>query len=328
MIQVALFGAGRIGRLHGANVAAHRGANLRYVIDQNPEAAQSLADELGAEAVTQEQALLDPEVDAVLIASPTDTHAALICAAAEVKKAIFCEKPVDLSLAEVDRCLALVEQMNVPLALGFNRRFDASFRRVHQGIQAGDVGQVEVVSITSRDPFPPPPSYVAQSGGLFVDMMIHDFDMARWLLGEEPVRVQSTGSCLIDPGIGEAGDIDTAAVILTTASGKICQITNSRRSAYGYDQRIEVFGEKGCLRAENQFATTVTHLGAEGVGQDKPLEFFIDRYREAYKTELHEFIEGLLAGAAPSVTGHDGRQALVLALAALESYKSGQAVTL
>ncbi|MBE9553028.1 MAG: Gfo/Idh/MocA family oxidoreductase, partial [Proteobacteria bacterium] len=245
MIDVCQFGAGRIGKIHAASIAAHPGARLRYVVDVDRQAAAELAEAYGADVVEAAAALADASVGAVVVASSTDTHADVAEAAARAGKAIFCEKPIDLDIGRVDACLSALKQNGASMFVGFNRRFDPSFAALHGAIRDGRVGKVEMVSITSRDPAPPPLDYIKVSGGLFRDMTIHDFDMARWLLGEEPVEVFATGSCLIDLGIGQAGDIDTALVTLKTGSGALCQISNSRRAVYGYDQRIEVLGEKG-----------------------------------------------------------------------------------
>jgi myo-inositol 2-dehydrogenase/D-chiro-inositol 1-dehydrogenase len=323
MVQICQFGAGRIGHIHAANVAAHPTAELRYVVDINNDAAASLAAEHGAAVADAEQALADAAIDAVIIASSTDTHADLIEASARAGKAIFCEKPVDLSLERVDRCLAEADRRGVPLMMGFNRRFDPSFAALHQALREGRIGRVELVQITSRDPAPPPIEYVKVSGGLFRDMMIHDFDMARWLLGEEPVEVFAGASCLVDPEIGAAGDVDTAAVTLKTAGGALAVITNSRRAVYGYDQRIEVLGSEGMLRAGNRRPTTLEISTTEAVSRDTPLYFFLERYAEAYRAELDHFIECLAQGRTPAVGAGDGRMALVLAEAAVESWQSG-----
>lgn len=328
MISIALFGAGRIGSLHGANVARRDDVELRYVADVFPEAAQKLADKFGAKVVSVAEALADSSLDAVIIASSTDTHANLIEDSARAGKAIFCEKPIDLDIEQVEACLAVVAETGVPLSLGFNRRFDINFRALHQAVTEEKIGKLEMVSITSRDPSPPPVEYIKVSGGLFRDMMIHDLDMARWLLGEEPVEVYATASCLVDPAIAEAGDVDTAMVILKTASGRMCQISNSRRAAYGYDQRIEVFGSEGMMRAENAASNTVELFTEAGVRKDNPPHFFLERYMDAYQRELDEFVDAIVAGVTPSVGGNDGRMALVLADAALKSCQTGVPVKL
>jgi len=324
----ALIGAGRIGQIHARNLVAHPDAQLRHVVDVDAAAAGRLAASVGATVSTAAAAIADPAVDALLIASSTDTHAELIQAGARAGKAVFCEKPLDLDLQRADASLAVVAECGTLLALGFNRRYDPAFHRLKQEIAAGRVGRVEVVSITSRDPAPPPPEYVARSGGLFRDMMIHDLDMARWLLGEEPVSVFARGSALVDARIGAAGDIDTAVVVLETASGKLCQITNSRRCAYGYDQRIEVFGSAGLVRADNVTATTVETAGASGFTREPALPFFLERYGAAYRAELEQFLNALRGTAAELATGRDGRQALVLANAAQRSLESRAPVQL
>ena len=328
MLSVALFGAGRIGQIHARNIAERPDVKLSYVVDVNQQAAQAFADELGATAGDVDQALQDESVDAVVIGSPTDTHADLIMRSAIAGKAIFCEKPIDLDIQRVGDCLAVVEEYGVPLALGFNRRFDQNFASLKSRLDGGDIGAVEMVVISSRDPEPPPAHYIPHSGGLFRDMMIHDLDMARWLLGEEPVEVYASASCLVDPAIGAEGDVDTAMVILRTASGKLCHINNSRRAVYGYDQRIEVFGADGMLRAENECISTVQQFGPNGMSVDRMPDFFIDRYAQAYKRELNEFVDALTQGQKPSVGGEDGRLALVLADAAAESVRTGAPVSL
>src|SRR5687767_11568247 len=326
MLEIAQFGAGRIGQIHASNIAASKNARLRYVIDVNADAAKKLAARYGAKVATEAEAFADREVGAVLIASSTDTHARLAIAAARAGKAIFCEKPIDLSLAKVDSCIKEVEKAGVPMFVGFNRRFDPSFSALKRRLDAGEVGAVEQVVISSRDPNPPPPAYVKVSGGMFRDMTIHDFDMARWLLGEEPVEVFAMGECLVDKKIGAAGDIDSAMVLLRTASDRMCHINNSRRAAYGYDQRIEVAGAKGMLRAQNLGATTVEHFGAKGTVSDRPLDFFLERYADAYRAEMNAFVRSLKDGTPMPVGARDGRQALVLAEAALKSHKTGQPV--
>jgi myo-inositol 2-dehydrogenase/D-chiro-inositol 1-dehydrogenase len=265
-------------------------------------------------------------VNAVVIASSTDTHADLVEAAARAGKAVFCEKPLDLDRSRAEACVAVAEECGVPLMVGFNRRFDPNFALLERQIRDGRIGRLELLTITSRDPVPPPIEYVRRSGGLFRDMMIHDFDMARWLLDEEPVEVFAAASVLIDPAIGEAGDVDTAVVTLRTPSGALCQISNSRRAIYGYDQRIEALGSKGALRAENVIESTVSFAGEDGIISDKPLHFFLERYAEAYRRELDHFIGAIASGAAPLVGGSDGVEALALADAGLESFRTGRAV--
>jgi myo-inositol 2-dehydrogenase/D-chiro-inositol 1-dehydrogenase len=325
-LHIAQFGAGRIGQIHAASIAAMKDVRLRYIVDVNTEAAQKLAARHGAKVVSEREAFADREVGAVLIASSTDTHARLAIAAARAGKAIFCEKPIDLSLKKVDDCLAQVEKAGVPMFVGFNRRFDPSFAALKRRLDAGEIGAVEQVVISSRDPGPPPLAYVKVSGGMFRDMTIHDFDMARWLLGEEPVEVFAMGECLVDRKIGAAGDIDSAMVLLRTASDKMCHINNSRRAAYGYDQRIEVAGANGMLRAENIGETTVEHFGPKGTVSDRPLDFFLERYAAAYRAEMSSFVQALRNKSAMPVGARDGRQALVLAEAALESHRKKKPV--
>lgn len=328
MIDFAVFGAGRIGRIHTRNLLENGGTRVKYVVDVNRQAAAQLAATCAAQVVEPAQALQDPDVRAVVICSSTDTHAELIERGARAGKAIFCEKPIDLDVRRAQQSLAVVADAGVPLLVGFNRRYDPAFSRLKREIVAGSVGTVEVVSITSRDPSPPPPEYVARSGGLFRDMMIHDLDMARWLLGEEPVRLYARGSALVDARIGAAGDVDTAVVVLESAGGRLCQITNSRRCTYGYDQRIEVFGSAGMVRADNVSSTSVEKAGAAGFLREPALPFFLERYAAAYRSELQEFIKALRGEPAELASGEDGVRALQLADAAQRSLESNAPVEL
>jgi myo-inositol 2-dehydrogenase/D-chiro-inositol 1-dehydrogenase len=329
MLKFALFGAGRIGRMHAENLAQRTDAKLLYVVDTKPEAARALAEPLGARQADAEQAFADPDVDAVLIASSTGSHADLSIAAARAGKAIFCEKPVDLTLPKVDACIREIKKAKVPMFVGFNRRFDPSFRALKERLDGGAIGKLEQVIITNRDPGLPELRFLATSGGLFLDFTIHDFDMARWLLGEEPVEVFAWGAVLVDPRVkSEAGDIDTAMVLLRTATGRMCQIANSRRAVYGYDQRIEVLGAKGMLRAENLAPTTVQRFGAEATLADNPWPNFQTRYAAAYAAELSSFIRSVERGERPEVGPQDSRQVLLLAEAALKSSRSGKPVRL
>jgi myo-inositol 2-dehydrogenase / D-chiro-inositol 1-dehydrogenase len=332
MLQFCLIGAGRIGAIHARNITLHGGARVKYVVDVDADAARRLATACGAEVSSVAAALADPHVNAVLIASSTDTHAELIQACARAGKAVFCEKPLDLDITRARASAAAAKQAGVHLAVGFNRRCDPAFSRLKREILSGAVGQVEVVTIISRDPSAPPASYVARSGGLFRDMMIHDLDMARWLLAEEPVTVFARGSALADENIGAAGDIDTAVVVLETSSGKLCHITDSRRCVYGYDQRIEVFGSQGLVRADNVTATSVAKAGATGFTTEPALPFFLERYASAYRIELEAFVTLLRhepvaeATCASLATADDGLRALVLADAAQKSLETGQPV--
>lgn len=326
MLRFTQFGAGRIGAIHAANLAATRGTQLLHVVDVNADAARTLAERHGAKVSTVAAALADPAVDAVIIASSTDTHADLAIASARAGKAIFCEKPIDLSLKRVDACLAAVKKAGVPMFVGFNRRFDPSFAALRARIAAGDIGAVEQVIISSRDPGLPPIAYLKVSGGQFRDMTIHDFDMARWLLGEEPVELFAYGSVLVDPAVAKVGDTDSAMIVMKTASGRLCHINNSRRAAYGYDQRIEVHGAKGRLLAGNRTPTTVELADGQAVSSDKPLFFFLERYADAYRAELAAFVAAVEAKSPLPVTGEDGRRAIVLAEAAVKSLKTGRPV--
>jgi myo-inositol 2-dehydrogenase / D-chiro-inositol 1-dehydrogenase len=329
-LTFCVFGAGRIGKLHARIVAAHPQARVKYIVDPVAKAASELAQKIGARtAPDPATALADPEIDAVVVASSTNTHVDLITASARMGKAVLCEKPIDLDIKRVDRCLADLKKHRVPVAIGFNRRFDPTNRAIQAAIRKGEVGDVELVVITSRDPGPPPLEYIKVSGGLFRDMMIHDFDLARWLLGEEPVEVVAKASCRVDPKIGKAGDIDTAMVILKTKSGSLCHINNSRRATYGYDQRVEVFGSKGMVRSDNLRPTAILRSNDSTTeAQDVLLHFFIERYQQSYLNELNDFIDAILAKRKPSVGAEDGRRALVLANAAVESHRTGKTVTI
>lgn len=324
MLNVGLLGAGRIGQVHGATLRGMTTARAAAVSDFLPEAAQALAGQLGAEVMTSEEIIASDKIDAVVIGTPTTTHYDLIHAAAAAGKAIFCEKPVDLSVDRIRQCLAAVDKAGVPFMTAFNRRFDPGFARLQQQIADQVVGNVEIVTILSRDPAPPPIGYIKQSGGIFRDMMIHDLDMARFLLGEDPVELTAVGSCLVDPAIGEAGDFDTAAVTLKTASGKICQISNSRRATYGYDQRVEVHGEKGMLRALNVPEHNVELSTGAGFTRAPTLPFFLERYAAAYRAEMAHFVASVVDGIAMTPTGIDGLKAQMLADAADASARDGQ----
>ena len=328
MLTFAQFGAGRIGAVHASNLAASSATQLRYIIDVNPAAAAALAEKYGAQVTDGTTALADPSVDAVIIASSTDTHAELVIAAAKAGKAIFCEKPIDLSLKRVDACLAAVRKAGVPMLVGFNRRFDPNFSALRERINQGAIGAVEQVIISSRDPGLPPLAYLKVSGGQFRDMTIHDFDMARWLLGEEPVEVFAYGSCLVDPAVAKVGDTDSVMVLMKTASGKLCHINNSRRATYGYDQRIEVHGAKGRLMAGNRVVSTVELADSTAVSTEKPVYFFLERYADAYKAELAAFVEAVTKKKPMPVGAEDGRQAIVLAEAAHKSLQTGRPVKL
>lgn len=326
MVRFGLLGAGRIGKLHGGNIAASPSAELVAVADVVADAAVDLAAKTGAEARGADEIVNGTDIDAILIGTSTDTHADFIEQAVRAGKAVLCEKPVDLDARRIEACLKVVEESGRPLMVGFNRRFDPNFSSLKQRLDAGAVGNVEMVTIISRDPGPPPISYIERSGGLYRDMMIHDFDLARFLLGEEPVEVHAVGSVMVDPAIGEAGDVDTAMVMLRTDSGKLCQISCSRRATYGYDQRIEVHGSGGMIRAGNLHETTVEVANGDGFTYDPALNFFLERYTPAYQLELAAFIEAVESGGAVSPSGYDGLMAQRLADAATLARETGRPV--
>jgi myo-inositol 2-dehydrogenase / D-chiro-inositol 1-dehydrogenase len=326
MINFALFGVGRIGTLHAANIAAtHPRARLAYVYDLNATAAATIASQYGAEVAPSVDAVLgDREVDAVLIASPTNTHVGLISASARAGKAILCEKPIDLNIELVERCKKQISGSGVPIQIGFNRRYDRS----HRAVRESNIGKLELLVITSRDPGLPPLSYVKGSGGMFRDMTIHDFDLARFILRDDTIEeVFATGSILVDPALRELGDVDTGMVVMKAASGALVHINNSRRAVYGYDQRVEAFGSKGMVQSQNLRASTLTRSDEKRTDAKEPLlHFFIERYQQSYVDELNEFIEIVVNQGQPSVGFEDGRCALLLANAALESMQSGKSV--
>jgi myo-inositol 2-dehydrogenase/D-chiro-inositol 1-dehydrogenase len=328
MKRIAVLGAGRIGKIHAANVAASRRARLVAVADPFGSAADDLAGELSCEPSLDPLALIErDDVDAVVIGTPTDTHIDLMLRAVRARKAVLCEKPIDLDIARVDEALAEIERLGGRVMVAFNRRFDPSAQRLRRSIDEGEIGEVRQVIITSRDPGLPPRDYLRHSGGIFRDMVIHDFDMARWLLGEEPVEVMATASRLIDPGLTEVDDFDTVMVQMRTASGRQAHINTCREAVYGYDQRFEIFGSSGMLLNENLRPTTVRRWGKTATDAREPLlNFFLERYAEAYRIELDLFLRALEADGPMPVTPHDGRQALRLADCALESALTGRAV--
>lgn len=327
MIRFGVIGAGRIGKVHAKTIASNPKAKLAYVADVAPQAAGELAGQYGAKVASIDDMMRAADVDAILIGSPTGFHAEQIQAASNAGKAIMCEKPVSLSVDAIHETLKVVEKNKSTLMIGFNRRFDPNFAEVERRIRAGAIGAVEMVTIISRDPSPPPAHYVKGSGGLFRDMMIHDFDMARFLVGEEFVTVNALGSALVDKAIGEAGDVDTAAVQMRTASGRIAVITNSRRATYGYDQRIEAHGALGMIHAKNIHETSVELLSDQGCRADPVQNFFLERYMAAYANELNAFINAVESGDRdPRPNGHDGLQAQKLAEAATISCQTGKAV--
>ncbi len=327
MISFGVLGAGRIGKVHGANLANSGRATVAYVADADGRAAAALAASVGAKVASVDEVIKAKDVDAILIATPTDTHADLIEEVARAGKMILCEKPVSLSVERIEKCLAAVEKAKVPLMIGFHRRYDPNFSALEKRLRRDEAGDVEIVTITCRDPAPPPVAYIERSGGLYRDMMIHDFDMSRFLLGGEEIEtVHALGGNLVEPAIGKAGDIDTAAVHMQTRRGAMVIITNSRRASYGHDQRIEVHGSKAMLRAGNIHLTTVECADAQGFTQDLIPFSFIERYNEAYRLEVLAFLDAMEKGTAPSASGQDGLQAQKLAEAATESWKTGRPV--
>ena len=330
MIRVAVLGAGRIGKIHAANVAANPRATLVAVADPIAAAAEPLAAGLGAEASTDAEATIArSDIDAVVVGTPSDTHARLILLAARAGKAVLCEKPLDNDLVAADALIVELDRTGVPVMLAFNRRFDPSNIALRRAIDAGEIGDVRQVIITSRDPGLPPRDYVAHSGGIFRDMVIHDFDMARFLLAEEPVEVYATASRLVDPALmAELDDHDTVMVVLRTASGRQCLINCCREAAYGYDQRFEILGSTGMLLNDNLRPSTLRRSTAESTEARPPLlNFFLERYAEAYRNEMEAFLRALEDGTPMPTGPRDGRQALRLAEAALESVASGRPVT-
>jgi myo-inositol 2-dehydrogenase/D-chiro-inositol 1-dehydrogenase len=330
VVRVGVLGAGRIGKVHAEHLA-HRvaGARLVAVCDVQPGAAEACAARFGAKAFTDPAAVLeDPNVDAVIICTSTDTHARFIEEAARAKKHVFCEKPIDHDLSRIDRALLAAKSAGVKLQIGFNRRFDPNFRHVRETVAAGKIGKPLLVRITSRDPRPPPIEYVKVSGGMFLDMTIHDFDMARYLAGANVTSVFAVGGARVDPKIGAAGDIDTAIVTLEFENGAFGTIDNCREAVYGYDQRVEVFGSGGVAWADNQTPHRTGRGDREGMHAPLPLDFFMDRYTESFIAEMSAFVACIRDGGEPPVTGEDGRVPVVMALAANKSLKEKRPVAL
>jgi len=323
-LRIGVLGVGRIGRMH-ADLIDHQvaGATVAGVYDADPEAARRAS----AAAYDSVEELL-AEVDAVAICSTTETHADLIVAAARAGKAIFCEKPISLELAEVDRALAAVDEAGVPFQIGFNRRFDPAHAAVREAVARGDVGDPQLVRISSRDPEPPPMEYVRGSGGIFLDMTIHDFDMARFVTGSEVVEVFARGAVRVDPAFGEAGDVDTALVTLVHAGGCLTAIDNSRQAVYGYDQRVEVFGSRGMAASENPYAHSTVVRTVDGTRTSPLPHFFLERYVPSYLREWDAFVDAVRTGTPPPVSGVDARAPLVIGLAAWQSLREGRPVAL
>jgi len=328
-LGVAVLGVGRIGSMHAGIIARQvPGLALRAVVDSASGLAEEVGSSLGAPARDLDEVLADPGVGAVAICTSTDTHVDLIVRAAEAGKALFCEKPISLDLSEVDRALAAAGAAGVPLMVGFNRRFDPAHQAVREAVAAGEVGEPQLVRISSRDPAPPPLSYLAVSGGIFLDMTVHDFDMARHLTGSDVVEVYAVGDVRLDPALHEIGDLDTAVVLLRHADGCLTTVDNSRQAVYGYDQRVEVFGSKGLAASENPLADTRLVRTATESRQSTLPYFFLERYLTSYLREWQAFAAALASGAPPPVSGADGRASLVVGLAAWRSYRERRPVAI
>jgi len=326
-IDVAVYAAGRIGKIHAANLARQPGVRLKYVVDVNRDAACALAALYGAQVADVDGAMGDASVAATVVCSSTDTHADLILASAAQKKHVFCEKPVDLTIERARACADAVAQAGVVCMIGFQRRFDPTFSALKTRIDAGEIGEPEMLIVTSRDPGAPPVEYIKHSGGIFKDMLIHDFDICRWILDDEADTLHATGSCLSDPAIADAGDIDSTAVTIRTKRGRLCQINTARRAAYGYDQRFELLGSAGMLQAGNVRPTEVTAYTTAAVSSDKPEAFFLERYRAAYAAEIAHFFDAVESGKPVRTTVADGLKALELAEAATLSWREKRIVT-
>ena len=328
-LNIGIIGAGRIGKVHMQSITYNvPGAKVLGITDVFKDGLQELADKYGIEKVYEDykEMLADKDIDAVLVCSSTDTHADISIEAAQAGKHVFCEKPVDLTPEKVKAVIAAVEKAGVKLQVGFNRRFDHNFAHVRSLINDGKVGNLELIKITSRDPQPPSAEYAAVSGGMFLDMTIHDFDMARFLAGCDVTEVYVNATCLVDPAIGEAGDVDTAIINLKFENGALGVIDNSRRAAYGYDQRIEVFGSLGAAMAANDTPTNVTVMNADGVTTDKPLYFFLERYMQSFRDEMIQFVDAVQNDKPTPTTGLDGLNSILVALAAKKSVAEGRAV--
>ncbi len=328
MINIGVIGAGRIGQLHIDNLVTMPTIRVKAVADVYIDNVREWAEQRNIEYITNEpmDIIQNPEIDAIFICSPTTTHSELIKAAARAKKHIFCEKPISFSTETTREALEVVKEEGVKLQVGFNRRFDTNFRTIQNQVANGAIGSTHTLRITSRDPQPPPIDYIKTSGGLFIDMMIHDFDMARYIMQSNVVEVHAKGAVLIDEKIGEAGDIDTAIVLLTFANGSIGTIENSRKAIYGYDQRLEVFGDKGALVTENNRPSNVTYFSEDGIMTDKPYHFFLERYTQAYISEIEQFVAAIVNDTEVVCSGNDGLQAELIAEAAKKSMETGQSV--
>ena len=330
-LNLGVIGAGRIGQLHAAHLRNRiRGAQVVAITDALPAAAAACAQRLGipSHGTDYRPLLADPAIDAVVICSPTDTHTEIIQAAAAAGKHIFCEKPIDVDLSRIDVAIAAVRKAEVLFQVGFNRRFDPNFQRVHQAVVKGEVGTPHQVHITSRDPGPPPIEYIRQSGGIFLDMTIHDFDMAQFLVDSPIVEVYATGGVRVDPAIGTAGDLDTVVILLKYANGATGIIENCRQAAYGYDQRVEVFGSAGAIRIDNNYPNNAILSTKESVRRDLPHHFFLTRYTDSYIAEMECFLEAIRSKSPSPVSGESARVPVVIAMAAKRSVAENRPVRL
>lgn len=330
-LNIGIIGAGRIGKVHAETIAFRvPEANAAAITDLNLDAAAQVAARCGIPVVaaSAQQIFDDPDIDAVLICSSTNTHADLTILAAQARKHIFCEKPIDHSLAKIDAALAAVAEAGVKLQIGFNRRFDPNFARIRSAVESGEIGSPRLLHIISRDPAPPPVSYVKVSGGMFLDMTIHDFDMARFLIGDEVEEIYTAGGVMVDPAIGEAGDLDTALIVLKFRSGVIGAIDNCRQAAYGYDQRAEILGSLGKIATENCYPNEATISTGVAISRDLPYNFFMDRYTESFTREVRSFVQAVVEDKPTLVTGIDGRIPVVMGLAARKSFDEGRPVRL
>lgn len=330
-VNVGVIGAGRIGKLHAENLVNRvSGARVLAIADVFEDAAKETASRLNIPTTTKDyqKLLSNPDIDAIIICSSTDTHAQIITEAAQAGKHIFCEKPIDHSLTKIDGALAAVDKAGVKFQVGFNRRFDANYARVRKAVESGEIGTPHIMHIISRDPAPPPIAYIKVSGDIFLDMTIHDFDMARFLIGSEVEEIYTRAGVRVDTAIGEAGDVDTAVMILTFANGVIGTIDNCRQAVYGYDQRVEVFGSGGAISTSNNYANNAVLQTQQSVHRDLPLYFFLERYTESFVTEMNAFVDAVVNDTPVPVTGMDGRIPVVMGLAARKSYDEGRPVRL
>lgn len=330
-LKVGIIGTGRIGKVHTMSIMNYLPqVEIDAVTDIFEDQAKEWAAQTGIKKVYKDymELLSDPEIDAVLICSSTDTHADIAIQAAKAGKHIFCEKPVDLSVEKVEAVIEAAKKAGVKLQIGFNRRFDHNFRKVKELIDSGTIGDLQILKITSRDPSPPPIEYVKVSGGMFMDMTIHDFDMGRFLSNSEAREIYVAAACMVDPAIGEAGDVDTAMITIKFENGVICVIDNSRKAVYGYDQRVEAFGSKGKIEITNDHPSTAVWCTETGVYSEKPLHFFLERYMDSFAEEMKQFVGALINDTETPVTGKDGLQPIKMGLAAKKSVEEGRPVKL